>query len=242
MVYPNPLLKFTVFDENVHKVPSALATDPFLPRITGVPLGARPRPPNHSNQRPLESINDGASSVNSQIGNMTSANSTQTSTPRVSWYHIPPPPVIFSFSPHHAAMDVDHNTGSPAVTNTTIVPDRQDPPKVSPQHQVPQSEASHASSCCAVSQAKLEIQTLMGTFKDDIDRIITSAFGSPSSTSQSPPSLFPNTTTAQPVPATAFPWNSCSQCSQRIYGLMYSCNKCVGFRRGLVCHRLHRFP
>jgi len=231
------MLKFWVFDENVHKAPGASSADSFLTRIATIPSGARPRPPNQSDQRAPDSDIGGASFY-SQFGNVTSSNvSIQTSSPPMSLYHIPPPPVIFSsFSPSYGTTDVDPMPCSPTVTNTTIGPDRCEPrSNTSPQHQDPQPRAATPKqpSCCGPSQAKLEIQTLMASFKNDLDNIITKSFGSLSSTAcSSDPSLNMSTAKASPesdAPSCSVPHPYCSTCLKTLRISWLTSTQCRGW-------------
>jgi next-to-BRCA1 protein 1 len=211
-VYPSPLLKFTVFDENPHKAPSASTTpgEAYIPSITSTPIGARVSYPSHSDHR----LSVAMSGVTS--GTLTNANASfQNSSPAISFSHIPPPPVIFSSS-----FGVDADMNSPTVTNSTIGSDEHSFPHV----HVPQSRESTARppSCCAVSQAKAEIESLMASFKSDIDHIMNNTFGSPPPTATDTPTPVLPT---PPCPLHPQP-QCCASCFQWLGSSWYTCLAC----------------
>ena len=208
-MYPGPLLKFSVFDENPHKTPNAPTTPAYVPPITAAPLGAQAQLASHLDFRLSDAIS-GATS-----GTVTNANaSMQTSPTSVSFYHIPPPPIIF---PSNVNMDVD----SPTVTSTTIGPDG----FWAPQFQTSQSrERTHNQPpCCAVSQAKSEIQALVASFKTDIDRVMDSTFGPAPSVPDTLPSsvLFPRSHCSLHGQV-----QHCQSCDKQLGSVWFSCRAC----------------
>jgi next-to-BRCA1 protein 1 len=215
--HSSPLLKFTVFDENPHKTPSTCTTpgEAYVPRIAAPPIGARVSYPSHSDHRLSVAMSGVAS------GTLTNANvSFRTSSPAVSFSHIPPPPVIF---PSSFGIDADMN--SPTVTSSTFGSDEHR----SPQFHDPQSRGStvRPPSCCAVSQVKVEIQSLMASFRSDLERVMANTFGLPPSITESPTPVFsmsPCSWHRQP--------QYCNSCNQRLGSTWHTCYAC-SFK--LVC-------
>jgi next-to-BRCA1 protein 1 len=109
---------------------------------------------------------------------------------------------------------VDADMNSPTVTSSTIGSD---------EHIFPQSRESTARppSCCAVSQAKAEIQFLMASFKSDIDRIMNNTFGPPPSATDTPTPVLPiPLCSLHPQP------QCCSSCFQRLGSSWHTCLAC----------------
>ena len=211
-MYPSPLLKFSVFDENPHKTPSASTTPAYVPPISAAPLGAQAHSASHLDFRLSDAIS-GATS-----GAVTNANaSMQTSPTSVSFYHIPPPPIIF---PSNVNMDVDTND-SPTVTSTTIGPDGFWPPQS--QTSQTRKRTHNQTPRLAVSQAKSEIQALMTSFKMDIDRVVDSTFGpSPSVLDTLPSSvLFPRSHCSLHGQV-----QRCPSCDKQLGSVWFSCRAC----------------
>ncbi|KAF8832007.1 hypothetical protein HHX47_DHR1000906 [Lentinula edodes] len=123
-----PSLRVSVSDETPHKLPSS--------PHTWQPQASNPQKPVVSNPFPV---------VEPSFG-------------RISYSHIPPPPIIFSSRPcPQEPMDVGK-------------PETNDPPTV-PQHDI--------ASCCAVAQTRKDVQELITSFKVDLDRVIASLEPSP---------------------------------------------------------------
>lgn len=124
------------------------------------------------------------------------------SMPPISMFHIPPPPIIFSSSrdARQVPMDVDSRP-----------PVSQGSPNLSPQH-------GRESTCCPVSQGRKEIQEIISSFQGNLERILSSTFGTPSG--QAMLSSLPPTTA--PLPTSAL----CSNCTQQSTGNSYSCEHC----------------
>ncbi|KAJ3721825.1 hypothetical protein C8R42DRAFT_668536 [Lentinula raphanica] len=117
-----PLLRFSVFDETPHK----------LPAISHTPQNqaSHPQKPEILNPFPVAEPSFG----------------------RISYSHIPPPPIIFSSRPTQETIDVGN-------LETTAKPT------------VQQREPAL---CCSVAQTKKEIQELISSFKVDLDRALSS--------------------------------------------------------------------
>jgi next to BRCA1 gene 1 protein len=118
------------------------------------------------------------------------------------------------------------------------------------QPQQPQTSrtTSTTSSCCSVSQGKADIQSLLATFKSDLNRIMDDIFSSPNSESPLPrnsPIIAPAVPGAWPEPLA--PWTAgagvvstpfvagttppcvnmwCMICGKLFGGPWYSCDKC----------------
>lgn len=194
-VYSGSLLKFSVFDETPHKVPTSYRTNSSqLPRHMSDPWS----PSFSTSTRAPSSGWDTAGSRASVI---------------------PPPPIIFStppvavssgvpwssppgFVPQQSSIEVDNQVynaahGSPRHSPRPLVRDvptgfwtgsplASPQPLTGAQHQPQHPRTiSRSSSCCSVSQGKAEIQTLLTAFKLDLDRIMGDAFGPSSGTSES---------------------------------------------------------
>ncbi|KAJ7161311.1 hypothetical protein C8R43DRAFT_881257 [Mycena crocata] len=133
--------------------------------------------------------------------------------PFISMSHIPPPPIILSSaSSSHATMDVDSSAPGGYSPSST--------PTLKPQHQHdPQSVT--AGSCCAVSQGKVEMEEMVSKFKDDLDRILKSSFGTPAPL---PPA--PATFMASLPPSSFCLFKYCTTCAKIFQGPWFACEKC----------------
>lgn len=110
------------------------------------------------------------------------------------------------------------------------------------------TSSSHVSSCCSVSQGKAEIETLLTSFRSDLDRIMNDTFAPSSSAAAAAPSSAPFTTTNQlGVPTVPGAWpeptsqapspvasrdpsclnNWCMVCGKLFNGPWFSCGKCT---------------
>ncbi|KAF9225555.1 hypothetical protein BS17DRAFT_807785 [Gyrodon lividus] len=141
--WPNPLLRFSIFDETPHKIPSAVSENMLLPSspstsVSGVtPEFPRPvaPPPNcilplnlHSLIPPLPPMQQ----------------------PSVSCV-VPPPPIIFSSTPSKSCYPV--NRGNVKCASGGDAP------------------------YCSITKGKADIEALLSSFKDDLDRILCVTFG-----------------------------------------------------------------
>ena len=104
-----------------------------------------------------------------------------------------------------------------------------------PQQPQTSRTTSTSSSCCSVSQGKADIQSLLATFKSDLNRIMDDIFSPPNSEPRnSPPITAPAVPGAWPEPlapctvGTTRPcvnmW--CMICGKLFGGPWYSCDKC----------------
>lgn len=205
-----PSLRVSVSDETPHKLPSS--------PHTWQPQASNPQKPVVSNPFPV---------VEPSFG-------------RISYSHIPPPPIIFSSRPcPQDPMDVGK-----AETN--------DPPTV-PQHDI--------TSCCAVAQTRKDVQELITSFKVDLNRVIASLDPSPQNDIpmslnqaplsedpiqlpkiplQVPPSNVPESSPTLSLPSVPMypplcqynlcwrcsvikqgPWFDCSTCNNKLVGVTY---------------------
>lgn len=257
---PGALLKFTVFDETLHKLPG------FIP--SRVP-----------------SLTQGESTPGLWTP---SAGSTQgaNSNINVNWTPaslVPPPPVIFSTPPMALGMPslpsrdsfpCSHGSFSPPIGLSATMCSRESTPTQTqpitqmytpslnpflsfgsgsaqsgvPQHQAQQKQEVNTtsptpSSCCSASQKKNDIETLLTTFKADLERIMDDTFkATPSASSPAPvvPGAWPEPTPSTHagilgVPIEASSRGSgthtclsmwCMTCGKLFEGPWYSCDKC----------------
>jgi hypothetical protein len=79
---------------------------------------------------------------------------------RISYSHIPPPPIIFSSRPSPQEPLDTSKSGKAEMKDKSNVP------------QTEYSKMQGVASCCAVTQAKQDIQELIAGFKTDLDRVI----------------------------------------------------------------------
>ncbi|KAJ3867306.1 hypothetical protein EV359DRAFT_34766 [Lentinula novae-zelandiae] len=175
-----PSLRVSVSDETPHKLPSS--------PHTWQPQASNPQKPVVSNPFPV---------VEPSFG-------------RISYSHIPPPPIIFSSRPcPQAPMDVGK-------------PETNDPPTV-PQHDI--------TSCCAVAQTRKDVQELITSFKVDLNRVIASLDPSPQndipmSLNQAP--LSEDSIQLPKIPLQVPPsnYNLCWRCGVIKQGPWFDCSTC----------------
>ncbi|KAJ3763141.1 hypothetical protein EV360DRAFT_34151 [Lentinula raphanica] len=165
-----PLLRFSVFDETPHK----------LPAISHTPQNqaSHPQKPEILNPFPVAEPSFG----------------------RISYSHIPPPPIIFSSRPTQETVDVGN-------LETTAKPT------------VQQREPAL---CCSVARTKKEIQELISSFKVDLDRALSSldshAQGNPISSAGLADALSPK------IPPQ---YNLCWSCGVLKQGPWFDCANCT---------------
>ncbi|KAH7923239.1 hypothetical protein BV22DRAFT_1036572 [Leucogyrophana mollusca] len=211
--WPNALLRFSVFDETPHKAPSIVA-DVFK-------MSGNLPPPVPSSAFHGFMSGSTFSGVASEVH------------PVVLPSHIPPPPIILSSPPFQriqapSPMDVDatKNANCGSRSNSS-----------------PQSPSYQRAYCCSIEKGKAEIESLLSTFKEDLDRVIQDTFGPNSKHDVAPPSdagsqVIPPPQSAtpsmqphspyQPVyisPSTS-PSNWCFVCRTNFSGFWYGCVKC----------------
>ncbi|TFK41817.1 hypothetical protein BDQ12DRAFT_677209 [Crucibulum laeve] len=188
--WPHALLRFTVVEE-VEKIPNLPAANPPH-SMSSTHFWVR----DNSEKGPQGSVSADARQQHYPA-------------PPISMSHIPPPPIIFSsFIPQQAPMDIDPKPTTPTNQGTF-------------QQAVPQqcpgtSEIQNA--CCSVSQSKEEVRSMLFNFRQDLDRILTSAFG-PSFMSHQP---FVPCEEPPPAPPTML----CSMCAQKCQTSWHSCEHC----------------
>lgn len=260
--FSGSLLKFTVFDETPHKVPTSFRSDVSqLPKHLNDPCSSWAS--SFTSATPVSGINWDLNRFNSPAS------------------VIPPPPIIFStppiasgspvavpgtptirVPPPQSPMEIDNQVrptmrGSQQPTPAQILEDFWTKGSLAsaqpfcgtqqPQQQQQQTarSISRSSSCCSVSEGKAEIQTLLTTFKSDLDRIMNDTFGrnSMSTLPSSSPTIVPAVPGAWPepsfanqnitVPAPAIDQRKpqcinmwCMVCGQLFGGPWYSCDKC----------------
>jgi next-to-BRCA1 protein 1 len=216
--WQHALLKFSVFDNDIaHTTPGVSASDRFQPRISTAPVGARPL------WRPF---------TNSMPGNASTNSSMLSDSRPVSFCHIPPPPVIFSAaSPSANVNQVFPDMSSQTATNSIF--DTHPPAGTPPVWENKQKQAtSTASSCCDISQTKLEVERLITTFKRDLDNVLTSTFGSsPASLPSFVPPVIPGAT---PLTRVKSPYLTpvlhfqywCVACTKPLLGSWLACQLC----------------
>ncbi|KAJ3973935.1 hypothetical protein EV361DRAFT_795290 [Lentinula raphanica] len=175
-----PLLRFSVFDETPHK----------LPAISHTPQNqaSHPQKPEILNPFPVAEPSFG----------------------RISYSHIPPPPIIFSSRPTQETVDVGN-------LETTAKPT------------VQQREPAL---CCSVARTKKEIQELISSFKVDLDRALSSldshAQGNPISSAGLADALSPKIP-PQVIPSVPSPelYNLCWSCGVLKQGPWFDCANCT---------------
>ncbi|KAJ3829373.1 hypothetical protein F5880DRAFT_1470735 [Lentinula raphanica] len=165
-----PLLRFSVFDETPHKLPAISHTQQNQ--------ASHPQKPEILNPFPVAEPSFG----------------------RISYSHIPPPPIIFSSRPTQETVDVGN-------LETTAKPT------------VQQREPAL---CCSVARTKKEIQELISSFKVDLDRAISSldshAQGNPISSAGLADALSPK------IP---LQYNLCWSCGVLKQGPWFDCANCT---------------
>ncbi|KAG2160021.1 uncharacterized protein EDB93DRAFT_1324500 [Suillus bovinus] len=162
--WPNPLLRFSIFDETPHKAPSATVEDS---REVSAPLSfmAIPPPPTlmptlaPPNLVPTKSFDTrfqeflsfkAAHPPPPSSRPLPTLERSSTLTSQISPSFTPPPPIIFQ-EPHR-------HPSSPSL------------PSLSPR-------AASPKPCCSITKGKSEMETLLISFRQDIDRIILDTFG-----------------------------------------------------------------
>jgi next-to-BRCA1 protein 1 len=193
--WPNPLLRFTIFDETPHKAPSgaserlSLYSTPAISQPEVTSKLPAPVVPHHSGISPL--YPDGF------IPPLPRATCVL---PPYKIFPPPPPPIIFPTpskpcSPHeYGAMGTAH--------------------------------------CCPVTKGKADIQVLLSSFKEDLERILCGTFGTgyadkPSTYRVSGVDVIPPQTETTPVNIdanTSSRW--CFVCKTSFAGVWYGCIKC----------------
>ncbi|KAJ3922230.1 hypothetical protein F5877DRAFT_34317 [Lentinula edodes] len=170
-----PSLRVSVSDETPHKLPSS--------PHTWQPQASNPQKPVVSNPFPV---------VEPSFG-------------RISYSHIPPPPIIFSSRPcPQEPMDVGK-------------PETNDPPTV-PQHDI--------ASCCAVAQTRKDVQELITSFKVDLDRVIASLEPSPQNDIPMPLNQVPHSEDSIQLPKIPLQYNLCWRCGVIKQGPWFDCSTC----------------
>lgn len=200
--FPNPLLKFSVFDETPHKVPK-----PLVSNTSSFDRELLVQDPFH---------HDGV--IHSSAG-------AQPFVP-ISFSHIPPPPIIYSSCSSSASslppMDVDGGSTPVQPRKGLFFPQYNDAqPKV---------ETKTPAAVNSAAQGKSEVETLIAKFKQDLDGILRSNFG----TSPSPPSSFSEVKPMTPsfssilstAPSSLCLYKYCTQCSKIFQGPWYTCDRC----------------
>ena len=161
--WPSPLLRFSIFDETPHKVPGSTAENsretpsplPFMaipPPPVVMPPTNMPFPPPRIPSFDTQAAHDFLSF------NSTHPPLLSQSRPLPRFEYPSSPPVLPSFSP------------PPPI----IFPSPPSLPNLSPI--LPQ--ATSPQSCCSVAKGKSEMETLLTSFKKDLDRIMRNTFGS----------------------------------------------------------------
>ncbi|KAJ3876844.1 hypothetical protein F5051DRAFT_331097 [Lentinula edodes] len=170
-----PSLRVSVSDETPHKLPSS--------PHTWQPQASNPQKPVVSNPFPV---------VEPSFG-------------RISYSHIPPPPIIFSSRPcPQEPMDVGK-------------PETNDPPTV-PQHDI--------ASCCAVAQTRKDVQELITSFKVDLNRVIASLDPSPQNDIPMPLSQAPLSEDSIQPAKIPLQYNLCWRCGVIKQGPWFDCSTC----------------
>ncbi|KAJ3895140.1 hypothetical protein GG344DRAFT_39484 [Lentinula edodes] len=176
-----PSLRVSVSDETPHKLPSS--------PHTWQPQASNPQKPVVSNPFPV---------VEPSFG-------------RISYSHIPPPPIIFSSRPcPQEPMDVGK-------------PETNDPPTV-PQHDI--------ASCCAVAQTRKDVQELITSFKVDLNPPLSEDSIQPAKIPlQVPPSNVPESSPTLALPSVPmYPplcqYNLCWRCGVIKQGPWFDCSTC----------------
>ncbi|KAJ3851824.1 hypothetical protein EV368DRAFT_42270 [Lentinula lateritia] len=170
----SPSLRVSVSDETPHKLPSS--------PHAWQPQASNPQKPVVSNPFPV---------VEPSFG-------------RISYSHIPPPPIIFSSRPcPQEPMDVGK-------------PQANDPPTV-PQHDI--------TSCCVVAQTREDVQELISNFKVDLGRIIASLEPSSQSDISMPLNQAPSEDSIQ-LPKIPLQYNLCWRCGVIKQGPWFDCSTC----------------
>ncbi|KAG2345200.1 hypothetical protein BDR05DRAFT_998350 [Suillus weaverae] len=166
--WPNPLLRFSIFDETLHKVPSATVEDsekvPSPLSLMAIPpppvLLPTPAPPNLSStssfdRRFQEFLSSKAAHLPPPSSRpLPTLEHPSFLTPPISPSFIPPPPPIIFREPPVL-------NGHPSPSSLLSFA----------------RQAASPQPCCSVAKGKSEIETLFVSFRKDIDRIILNTFG-----------------------------------------------------------------
>ncbi|KAG2045134.1 hypothetical protein BDR03DRAFT_1086664 [Suillus americanus] len=157
--WPNPLLRFSIFDDTPHKVPSAMVEDS---REVPSPLSfmAIPPPPTLlPTPAPTSSFDTRFQELSFKAAHLPPPSSRplptlecpSVFTPPISPSFIsPPPPIIFGEPPAHPSL--------PSLPSLS-------------------AQAASPHPCCSVAKGKSEMKILLASFKKDIDRIMLDTFG-----------------------------------------------------------------
>lgn len=181
--WPNPLLRFTIFDETPHKAPSgvserfSLYSTPAVPQSEITSKFPTPVVPSH------DILPDGFIPL--------LPHATCVLPPPSKMFPPPPPPILFPTSSKSCST---HECGT---TGTAY--------------------------CCPITQGKADIQVLLSSFKEDLERILCGTFG----TGVSGVNVIPPQTETTPVSIganTSSRW--CFVCKTSFAGVWYGCIKC----------------
>ncbi|KAF9041850.1 hypothetical protein BDZ89DRAFT_1156464 [Hymenopellis radicata] len=150
--WPNPMLKFTVFDETPHKAAFSALPAPHTPWAQ-VPWGI-PSPPALG---PVDNIALPPSNQYTPQG------------------FVPPPPIIFSPPTATTGISSPWYARSPSPP-PTMTPPQQPRNAFNQFYQQPQRipQTPQRTPCCAVTEAKEDVRNVIDDFKKDLDRIIQS--------------------------------------------------------------------
>ncbi|KAG1766425.1 hypothetical protein EDD22DRAFT_878219 [Suillus occidentalis] len=230
--WPNALLRFSIFDETPHKVPSATAEDS---REASSPLSfmAIPPPPVLLST-PAPPDLSSTSSLDTRFQEFSAFKAAHLSPPcgplpTFKLPSLPAPPILPSFIPPPPPPIILRE--SPALSRHSSLPGL---PSLSPQVASPQP-------CCSVAKGKSEMETLLTSFRKDIDRIMLNTFGECNASAQVDTShrqthlvggvsnetphasseALGNTSDISTVPP-----SSCFVCRNEFSGTWYGCVKC----------------
>ncbi|KIJ22001.1 hypothetical protein PAXINDRAFT_6125 [Paxillus involutus ATCC 200175] len=153
--WPNPLLRFSIFDETPHKIPSVVSENMSL--LDGPSFSVsevtpkRPPPfapwPNCTLPLNLHSFIPPPPLPMQLSGSFVAP----PPPPPVRISPPPPPPIIFSTTPSKSLSPVNHGSAK--------------------------SVTGGDASCCSITKGKVEIEALMASFKKDLDHILCATFG-----------------------------------------------------------------
>ncbi|KAL0951646.1 hypothetical protein HGRIS_008326 [Hohenbuehelia grisea] len=233
--WPNALLKFTVYDETPHKAPTSVASVSHQWSASGASACGTDTTVQASS--PLTAL--GRRSIPSLHVEASKPQGLPVPPPPppppISLFHIPPPPIIYSSPPRaftQDPMDVD-----PPPVVPKLFPNasrRAQQPAVPPKPDVLKP--------CACVGGKKEVQELITTFQQDLDRVLTRVFGETQPEPRAPsvlprPPIIPppapyvpylppaSTAPKQPIPCCPSLW--CSSCRQMFRGSSYfTCDRC----------------
>ncbi|THV07447.1 hypothetical protein K435DRAFT_257605 [Dendrothele bispora CBS 962.96] len=202
--WPNPLLKFSVFEETPHKLPNSPSTF-NLPqsrsqRSIESSSSTAPQPQNPFDTPPL------------QFGSVNAC-----SFPTIPFSNIPPPPIIFSsaHSTPQAPMEID------VTQSRKLTPPPQSQPSVV-------TGSTRPLSCCAATQRREEVKDLISNLKCELERIVSSL--NDMARTEPPMPQVPRSPSPKPMASPVFPslcqFNFCSQCGVIKQGPWYHCGKC----------------